>query len=44
MDHPGVNLAVTVGCVAAVFLVLLMLTGNIHGWNVPFIGTGCNVH
>jgi hypothetical protein len=32
-----------VGAVAVVLLVLLYLTGNIHCWNVPIIGKGCNI-
>jgi hypothetical protein len=43
LDNPIVNLIVTIVAVGAVLLLLLALTGNVHCWNVPFIGKGCNI-
>ena len=41
---PVTNLVVTLVGVAVVLLLLLALTGNIHCWTIPIIGTGCNIH
>ena len=43
LDNPITNLIITVVAVGAVLLILLALTGNVHCWNVPFIGKGCNI-
>jgi len=42
-DSPTRSFVAFVVAVFIVLLVLLALTGNIHCWNLPFIGRGCNI-